>query len=125
MKDPRIKEFVFMQRKPPKFITNKNQINYKMSNLNVIDKSDYRNRKTKALPTIKKKIEIIISSKIHGDEIFRCNWVPFHADNHPVNYKPGKGYLGTAKIASGKYEGIGFHAWEQNDSEFIYYKVLN
>ena len=37
---------------------------------------------------------------------------------------PCEGYLGTAKVIEGRYTGIGFHAWEQNDSEFIFHKKL-
>jgi len=36
----------------------------------------------------------------------------------------GEGYLGTVKVIEGRYVGIGFHAWEQNNSEFIWYAVV-
>ena len=91
---------------------------------NNIDKKGYTNRKTHGLPKKKTKIEIIVPSKTFGEEIYRCSWKPYDENNHPKNEQPGKGYLGTATIISGKYEGIGFHAWEQNDSEFIYYKII-
>jgi len=45
-----------------------------------------------------------------------------------VCYCPESKVKDLRKIVKAKlkeYEGIGFHAWEQNDSEFIYYKVLN
>ncbi len=92
--------------------------------LKYIVKQDYKNRKIEGLPKKKCKIEIIIESKIYGDEIFKCKWIPFNTDDYPKNDQPAKGFEGTAKIPSGKFEGIGFHAWEQNDAEFIYYKVL-
>ena len=37
---------------------------------------------------------------------------------------PGVGYLGTARVISGKHKDIGFHAWEQNDYEFVYYSLF-
>jgi hypothetical protein len=40
------------------------------------------------------------------------------------NLEQDEGYLGTAKVIKGRYVGIGFHAWEQNNSEFIWYAVV-
>lgn len=51
-----------------------------------------------------------------------CEWLPFNCE--PIlgddNIK-SNGYLGTAKVIDDTFNGIGFHAWENNDSEFIYY----
>ena len=33
-------------------------------------------------------------------------------------------HIGNWEVISERYTGIGFHAWEQNDSEFIFYKIL-
>lgn len=88
---------------------------------NYIPKEDFLNRNKSGLPTEKCRIEIIINSKIAGDELFKCTWIPYNEKLNP----PKHGYMGTARINSGKFEGIGFHAWEQNDAEFIYYKILN
>ncbi|MCQ4139207.1 hypothetical protein [Chryseobacterium sp. EO14] len=87
---------------------------------NHIEKEGFINRKENGLPDKKTKMEIIVSGK-NGDEVFRCKWTPAEISVNPN--KKHEGYLGSAEIMTGKYEGIQFHAWEQNDSEFIYYKI--
>lgn len=67
------------------------------------------NRHLDGLP--KETINIII---LNDNIELLCEWIPFIKNN---------GYLGTAKVIEGKYKGIGFHAWEQNDSEFTHYKL--
>ena len=83
-------------------------------------KADYLDRRKSGLPIDKCRIEIIVTSKVAGDEVFNCMWIPY---DEKLN-RPQPGYLGTAKITRGKFQGIGFHAWEQNESEFVYYKIL-
>jgi hypothetical protein len=57
-----------------------------------------------------------------GEHKVLCKWFPFNTKEYTANNKPGVGYLGTAlRIAEPQ---IGFHAWEQNNSEFIYYKLV-
>lgn len=46
-------------------------------------------------------------------------YLSFDKSNYSKENMPSKGYLGTAKIDEGMYKGVGFHAWEQNNSEFI------
>lgn len=92
--------------------------------INYLVKDNYKNRKKHGVPSKRCKIEIIITSKTAGDETFICMWEPYRKSDYPKDKQPGKGFLGTARINSGKFEGIGFHAWEQNDAEFIYYKIL-
>ena len=78
---------------------------------------EYTNRKTSPLPNK----DCIIRLK-RDDEVHVCKWIPFNPDNYTM---PSEGYLGTAGVIEGKWEGIGFHAWDQNESEFIYYTVLS
>lgn len=85
-------------------------------------KEGFLNRHIDGLPKENCNIEIFYKDTFKT-EVVLCNWKPFN----PSNYKekmPAKGYLGTCTTISGKYIGIGYHAWEQNDSEFIYYKLV-
>ena len=76
---------------------------------NLDKKEGFLNRHLDDLP---KEITNII---ILNDNIeLLCEWIPFIKNN---------GYLGTARIIDGNHIRIGFHAWEQNDSEFTYYKL--
>lgn len=50
-----------------------------------------------------------------------CEWKPFNPEEYPKDKMPAEGYLGTAKIIEGVFAGIGYHAWRQNNSEFVYY----
>jgi hypothetical protein len=72
--------------------------------------NDFLDRKDTPLPEQEKHVIIL-----KQDNYYLCRWVPYDgvSDAH-------KGYLGTAKCLE---TGIGYHAWEQNDSEFRYYKV--
>ena len=88
---------------------------------NHVPKHNFLDRSKSGLPIEKCKVEIIVTSKIAGDELFRCMWIPYDENLNP----PKPGYLGTARITRGDFQGIGFHAWEQNESEFIYYRILN
>ena len=81
---------------------------------------DYKNRKDTPLPDNNCSIQII-----QNDVIYNCDQKPFNPSNYSANDLPAKGYLGTATVISGYYKGIGFNVWEQNDSEFIYYKILD
>jgi hypothetical protein len=84
---------------------------------------DYLNRKNTPLP----KKECIIKLKrddADGEKVYVCKWKPFFPHNYTEENMPAEGYLGTASVIQGRYEGIGFHAWEQNESEFIYYSII-
>lgn len=52
------------------------------------------------------------------------DWVPFDRKQYTEINMPHEWYLGTAKAIEGMYTGVGFHAWNQNDSEFVYYKII-
>lgn len=67
-------------------------------------------RKVDALPTKKGTIEIFVDG-----EWLACEWNPRTPET-----KADAGYLGTART-TGRPIQIGFHAWEQNDSEFRFY----
>lgn len=79
----------------------------------------YKNRHTEPLPNTPEIIKII-TNDIEGEHIDICQWEP-HVKDIYAGIQPGEGYLGTARIID---KGIGFHAWQQNDNEFIYYKIL-
>lgn len=72
-------------------------------------KEGFLNRHLDGLP--KETINIII---LNDNIELLCEWIPCIKNN---------GYLGTSTVIKGKYKGIGFHAWEQNELEFIYYKL--
>lgn len=83
---------------------------------NLIEKQGFLNRHLSDLPKQKVKVKILI-----GNTIRFCEWFPFNeSDCHQIE-KPHDGYLGTAKCME---TGIGFNAWAQNNSEFIYYYVV-
>ncbi len=50
---------------------------------------------------------------------FTGEWIPLEPENKD---KFNKGYLGTVRVKA-EIQDIGFHAWEQNNSEFQYYKL--
>ena len=84
----------------------------------------YLNRKEHPLPTERSLIRIL-KEDTDGWHEHVCEWKPHHPSMWPhARPKPAEGYLGTAKVI-GKWEGIGFHAWEQNDSEFVYYELFH
>ena len=67
-------------------------------------------RKVDALPNEKCAIEIL-----HEGEWLACEWNPRATDS-----QAGVGYIGTARTTASTIQ-IGFHAWEQNNSEFQYF----
>lgn len=60
--------------------------------------------------------------KSHIEEI----WKPFKKEDCSEYMYPSNGYLGSVivPIVENSIFTIGFHAWEQNDSEFVYYKII-
>lgn len=93
----------------------------------VIPKKGFLNRKKFPLPTKECTIEII-QTDFEGDELFLCKWMPHDPKetiHFPTHSQPGKGYLGSAVVISKKHKGIGFNVWEQNDQEFLYYKLID
>ena len=73
------------------------------------------NRHTNKLPD-KITTMRVVKKDFDGEHIYLCEWKPSHS-------KENDGYLGTAKVIEGIYTGIGFHAWEQNNSEFVWYAI--
>lgn len=76
-------------------------------------------RRIEGLPKNPCVVEIIT----HDGNQYQCVWKPFN-ESEVKDPKPYEGYLGTAEVITGEYKGIGFHAWAQNVSEFVYYKVV-
>lgn len=66
----------------------------------------------------------VVTKDIDGEHIYLCEWDPFDKSQYSKDNMPADGYLGTAKVIEGRYSGIGFNAWEQNNSEFIWYVVI-
>ena len=86
----------------------------------------YLNRKETPLPKERALIRILHNDVIMGMLEHVCEWLPHHPESWPHDRpKPDNGYIGTAKVIMGRYKGIGLHAWEQNDSEFIYYELYH
>lgn len=84
---------------------------------------EFKNRHEVGMPTTECTIEIIYDD-FDGRHFHTCTWTPFNPGEYTDDDMPVPGYLGTANVMTGSYTGIGFHAWEQNDSEFIWYKEL-
>lgn len=87
----------------------------------------FRNRHLDPLPSKICLIKIIkrdIERTGSEQNFYYCEWFPYNPENYLKNKQPAEGYLGTAKIVTQHLNGIGFHAWEQNDSEFVYYQII-
>ena len=76
------------------------------------------NRHTNRLPDKKTKMRVVC-----GEDILLCEWNPFDKLQYTEKSMPSKGYLGTVRVIEGKYKDIGLHAWEQNNSEFVWYAL--
>lgn len=92
--------------------------------INLEQREDFLNRHLINLPDFKCTIKTI-HNDVDGEHVYVCKWKPFDKTQYNEANMPGDGYLGTATIIEGKYSGIGFHAWKQNNSEFIYYSYAN
>ena len=82
----------------------------------------WSNRKEIPLP---KESVLIWIRKTKKDEvnIFLCRWYPYNPNDY-FGTKPHEGYMGCARVIDGRYTGIGFNVWNQNNSEFIEYKLI-
>lgn len=90
---------------------------------NMEQKENFLDRHINNLPQ-KKCVIKIIHQDINGEQVYLCEWRPFDKSQYQANNMPSEGYLGTAKVIEGKYTGIGFHAWKQNNSEFVLYSIV-
>lgn len=88
---------------------------------NIEQKEGWINRNTDGLPKESAIMRIISTSE---ESVHLCEWTPFDKTKYTEKNMPGEGYLGTCRVISEPFKGIGFHAWEQNDYEFIYYQKL-
>lgn len=94
-----------------------------MNNDKRTTREGWYNRHLTALPN-KECVINIIHKDIDGEHEHLCEWKPFNKSEYTSANMPGEGYLGTATVIKPPFEGIGFHAWEQNNSQFIYYKII-
>ena len=81
-------------------------------------KEGFVNRHTHGLPD-----KITTLRIVDGENVYLCEWKPFDKNHYSKENMPAEGYLGTAEVIEGGFKGIGFHAWEQNNSEFVWYTV--
>lgn len=81
-----------------------------------MDKSTYTNRLITPIPAKPLCIKIIIKDA-DGETAYICEWIPTNSTNN-------NNLLGTAKVIYGRSKGIGFNVWNVNESEFIYYKII-
>jgi len=91
---------------------------------NLEKRNGFKNRHIDGLPTEKVNMKVV-TNDVDGEHIMLCEWKPFNKQEYNSENMPANGYLGTVKVIEGQFNGIGFHAWEQNNSEFIYYSVVN
>ena len=66
----------------------------------------------------------VVTKDVYGEHIYLCEWKPFDKSQYSKENMPADGYLGTVKVIKGRYTGIGFHAWEQNNSEFVWFAIV-
>ena len=90
---------------------------------NTEQREGFVNRHTEGLPD-KKCLIMVVTKGFSGEHISLCEWKPFDKSQYTETTIPAEGYLGTATTIDGEYKGIGFHAWEQNNSEFVWYKPV-
>lgn len=86
---------------------------------NLEQREGFANRHTDGLPDQKCTMNVVVDGNIH-----LCHWHPFDKRLCAETDMPGDGYVGTAIVAEGRYKGIGFHAWSQNNDEFVWYAVV-
>ncbi len=91
--------------------------------LNTTSRPGYINRHVDGLPK-KERIIKIVYNDIDGEHIFLCKWHPFDPTNPPTDVEHDRAYLGTARTLDRKIN-IGFHAWQPNNYEFIYYQLVD
>lgn len=85
---------------------------------NLEERHGYANRNIVGVPKEKCVIRVIVPD-YDGEHLYICEWIPYNGLDAVFD-----GYLGTAKVILGEYKGIGFHAWDQNNNEFVYYQTL-
>jgi hypothetical protein len=90
---------------------------------NLEQREGFVNRNTNGLPD-KTTTMRVVTKDVDGEHIYLCEWKPFDKSQYSKENMPADGYLGTVKVIEGRYTGIGFHAWEQNNSEFVWYAVV-
>jgi len=90
---------------------------------NLREREGYKNRNIDGMPD-----QACLMNVIHedhdGEIVFKCKWHPFDRQQHTKDNIPENGYFGTAVVIEGRLKGIGFHAWDQNNSEFIWYSLI-
>jgi len=91
---------------------------------NLEKRDGFKNRHIDGLPTKKVNMKVV-TNDVDGEHIMLCQWKPFNREEYSASNMPADGYLGTVKVIEEQFNGIGFHAWEQNNSEFVYYSVVN
>lgn len=89
---------------------------------NLEQREGFVNRHTSGLPD-KKCTMTVCTEDVSGKHNYLCEWTPFDKSQYNEVNMPSEGYLGTAEVIEGEYKGIGFHAWMQNNSEFVYYQL--
>jgi hypothetical protein len=67
-----------------------------------------------------KSILIILVNESDGLNKYLCEYTPMINTSTYMH----SGLIGFAKVIYGEYTGIAFNVWEQNESEFIYYKII-
>lgn len=82
-----------------------------MKNLEV--KEGYKNRHLDGLPDTVVYIKIIHSG---NDGVILCKWYPVTNGQHSWGT-----VLGTARDSNG----LGYHAWLENNDEFVYYSLVD
>ena len=86
---------------------------------------NFISRDKEPLPNEECTIKVMVFTGGEEDgKVYKCKWKPFNPDNYPSHKLPTEGYLGTAVVIEGDSEGVGFHCWEQNNDEFLYYCLV-
>lgn len=81
-------------------------------------KGDYNNRHLDGLPKNGATIMILTDEGGNEDGRYLCEW-----QERKEDAEAAEGYLGTAVRLTGIP--IGWDVWEQNNSEFIFWKLIS
>ena len=54
---------------------------------------------------------------------FKADWRPFTFDDYNEENLPPPNFMGTATIKEGTLKGVGMHAYQHTNEEFVFYKL--
>lgn len=90
---------------------------------NLEQRDGFINRHTHGIPDKPTKMKVVIKDFV-GEQVLLCEWKPFDKSQYTKEDMPPDSFLGTATVIDDLFNGISFHAWDENNSEFVYYVII-